>query len=135
MTDSYQKLFQKLEMAEPPVELEGKIIGVIRRRARRAAQFKLASSGFLFYFSGFLSIFAIKFIGAELAASGFSGYLSMLFSEGWAILPLWKEFSLALAESAPIWGIVLLCGAVFVLLASFKSTFGNQKIYYQFNFN
>ena len=126
MTNGYQKLFQKLELVQPPMGLEGKIIGAIRRHQRRASRLKLIRSGFLFYLSGFLSIFAIQFVSAELAASGFFQYLSVMFSEGTNLLPLWKEFALVIAESAPIWGLALICGAVFTLLASLKLIF-NQN--------
>jgi len=132
MTDNYHKLFQKLELAQPPVNLEDKIISAIKRRARRAARLKLAMSGFLFYLSGFLSIVAVKFVGAELAASGFTNYLSIIFSDGLTILPFWKEFALAVTESAPVLGFALLAIATFTLLVSLKTTFENPKNY-QFN--
>jgi hypothetical protein len=61
-------------------------------------------------------------IAVEAAASGFSTYAALAFTDGGAMLSDWHDFAWTLAESAPIWGVGLSLGAGAILVGAIHWT-------------
>lgn len=92
-------------------DIISKIHGIQRRRVfMRQAGYGILSLG------SFVGIMASGiYVKDILLTSGSYEYLSLLFSDA-EILSYWKELSLSLAESLPIFGLAVLCsvGALFL---------------------
>ena len=56
----------------------------------------------------------------QLQASGFLNYFSLLFTDGGAMATYWREFSLSLAESLPVFQLALIILSLLVLFVSIR---------------
>ena len=75
----------------------------------------------------------VSYTLAGFTNSGFYEYLSLIYSDGLAILPYWKEIGLSLAESLPAFEIALLLSVIYALLESIKLAVKNAPVaFYQF---
>lgn len=125
MNNNYEKLFQNLTKIETPENLSERILARINLEEKRRAEWRLAFFAPLALASSVGVVFAFQYAAQEVAQSGFLQYLSAAVSDGGMALAYWKELSVLLAESAPIFGVVVLLGAILVLLGSLKSTMKN----------
>jgi hypothetical protein len=117
---------------EPPEGLYEKILKRIQFESRRLAKIKFV----LFGSSAIISLagvfFSFQYILQEMSQSGFYNYLSLVFSDTGVVTTYWKEFSLLLAESAPVMGIIFFLGAVLALLGSLKYLYPYEQRFSQF---
>jgi hypothetical protein len=134
MKKDYRHIFRHIETKAPRRELPGLILARIHSTQKRTAKTKCAFLSAV-SLASFAALFpAFQYTWMEFARSGFYEYASLLFSDGTALLPYWKEFSLLLAESLPIFGLMLTFGLIFVFLESLKSTVKNMNVaFYKFN--
>ncbi len=107
---------------EPSERLYGNILMRIEREKIRAARIRFALLGTTALASVIALIPAYQYAASEFAQSGFSQYLSIVFSDSGVALVYWKEFMLALAESAPVFGATILLSVIFTLLGSITLT-------------
>ena len=121
----YQKLFARGEEAasDLPDTIIKKIVVLERRRMR--IRFALYSTTTLVAFVALIP--ALQYVGTEMAQSGFSTYLSLIFSDSGTILASWKEFFAVLVESLPVIGVTLVSGILLTLLASLRQAMKNIK--------
>jgi len=114
---NYTKLFASSE-SESDIDLYNKILDKIENVSIRNARVRLwvVSSVSILSLAGF--VFVFSYVGTQMQYSGFTSYLSLL-SSGSAYL-YWKEISLVLLESLPIFGVILLLGTLFTFLGSIK---------------
>lgn len=110
----------------PPEGLTQAILWRIEIERRRIARFRFVGMGAVAGLSVVAMVPTAQYTMAEFYQSGFYQYSSLLFSDGGSILPYWKEFTITLAESAPLLGITLSLALVFVLLGSLQSVFKNM---------
>ena len=128
MRNNYAKIFRSFKEVELPARLFSDILVRIRAREQclRTLRFTLSFVSALISFT--LIIPAIRLVGQELSQSGFYSYLSLIFSDGGAVLSSWKEFALLLAESLRPMGIAFFLATTFFLISSLKSMIKNMKV-------
>jgi len=94
----YQRLFQYLKTAPPPVNLKRVILARVRQIAKRRLIFRgVLALGLL---GGIIWFFIL--MNSGLTESGFYHYLSLFLSDSDIALTYWREFSLSLIEAIPI---------------------------------
>lgn len=93
-----------------------------RIAARRLVRAKIAAfaHGFLILAAVISFVPAYQYVVARGASSGFFEYLSLIVSDGSAVLGYWKEFALTIAESVPLLGIGSIIGLIMVVAYSVK---------------
>jgi hypothetical protein len=128
MEKDYSKLFQNLEPVNTPEGLLGAVHLRIEKEQRRMARTRLAVFIPLAIVSCFAVAFSFQYLAQEVSRSGIGEYLSIIFSDTSTLFAYWKEFSLSIIESMPIWGTALFLGSIFVLLGSLKSVIKNTQI-------
>jgi hypothetical protein len=90
---------------------------------------KIMIFSFSCVFSAGLFVFAFKSFLANGAESGFFKFFSLLFSDFSAMAAYWKNFSLALLESMPIFELSGALAAIFLFLESLKLIIKNKYGY------
>lgn len=125
--DNFRKIFEYLEKKEPAEHLLGKIVSEIRLEREKREKRKFFTGTAFFTVSIFAFIPAIKYFISEIARSGFSEYISLLFSDTGAIAIYWKEFGLVLLESMPIFAIACVLAVIFTLLVSLYEILSIKK--------
>lgn len=107
MRKDYEKLFTHLEPPEPPAGLFDRIILAIKREQELRNTKRLAF--------GFLALLIVSLTAAPFSWSLFAGqiqnsgslqFIGIALSDIGAFFASWQEFSLAIAESLPVMGIV-----------------------------
>lgn len=121
---SNKTLFSEIN---PPEGLAQAILWRIEAERRRIARFRFISMGAVAGLSAIAMVPTVQYTVGEFYQSGFYQYSSLLLSDGGSILPYWREFTITLAESAPLLGITLSLGLIFVLFASLQSAFNNRQ--------
>lgn len=124
----YQKLFQGLEIPSVPLGLRDSVLARIDREMRYASSLRLALLVPFVFIASAVAVTSFQYLSRETAQSGFSEYLSILFSDGSSILLYWREFLISIAETTPILGMALFLGAVIALAGSLKATFKNIQV-------
>jgi len=131
MDKNRQKLSCEISVIRPSRELYNNILLRVEKDRVRGAQIRLALFG-VASFASFAALFpAFQYAGQAFYQSGSYEYLSLIFSEGTALLPYWKEFLFTIAESLPIIEIATVLVVVFILLESVKMAVRNTpKAFY-----
>jgi hypothetical protein len=117
----------RINQVEPPKDLLGSILSKIEFQEAKTAKNKSLFFGVISLFSTIALIPAIQFTIQEFSQSAFYSYLSLAISDGDMIIKYWKEFSLSLAESAPLLGITITLAIILALLGSLKLTISSFR--------
>lgn len=134
MRKEHQK-FLGLASLEAPRNVYDHILLRVETARMRAARMRLALFGAL-SFASLAALFpALQYAAQGFYQSGSYEYLSLVFSDGTALLPYWKEFLLTLAESLPVFEIAVVLGVVYVLLESIKLAVRNTSIAFHLKIN
>ncbi len=116
MEDKYKKLLGSINLVEPPKGLEQGVLTYVLTRVSTSQKRSLRIKAFAFGSSTLasfgLSLWAIIYLIESIKVSGFSQYLSLIFSENGAALAYWRELSLSLAESLPIFGLIIFFASI-----------------------
>ena len=129
MVKDYEQLFNQIEALEPPQALLGKIMLRLEQEKklviikRRVAFF---SAGLIF--SVLALIPAFKMVWDGVASSGFTQFLSLLFTDSGVVMAYWQSFGLTLLESLPVFSIIIFLVIIFTLLDSVIFLSKNIKI-------
>lgn len=107
----YKVLFHTLEQ-EVPEGLQNSVLMRIERVQIRRARVRFFVMGGSMIVLFVLALPAFQYMAGELNASGFTTYLSVLFSNSNIAFANWKEFGLVLLESLPVFGL-----SVFLVVA------------------
>ena len=121
MRKDYEKLFTHLEPPEPPAGLLNKIMARIREEELLLSIRKrliLFSSVVLMSAGAFIPV--INAFQAEFAQSGFSQFLSLIFSDFGSVMANWQDFGLTILESLPAMSLIALLTTALVFLWSSK---------------
>jgi len=108
MRKDYEKLFTHLTPPEPPVGLFDRIILAIKRE-QELRNTKRLVFGFLALLVVSLTTapFSWTLFAGQIQDSGVLQFIEVALSDLGAFFASWQEFSLAIAESLPVTGIVL----------------------------
>jgi hypothetical protein len=94
-----------------PDGLDSRIMICVGKAVKRRVYKKIAAgSGFSIVFAVTL-VFVAKLLVDEASVSGFGQYVSLIFSNGGAMVANWNDFAWTIIESAPITGLALCLGA------------------------
>jgi hypothetical protein len=121
-----------MQPIEPPEYLHGAILKRINALQMKAILRRRITCGIAFCVSLAALPVAFNYLAGELVRSGFSQYISLVFSDTGALITYWKEFTLALAESLPLIGITAFLSSILALLVAirtFLKTYGSQKLF------
>ena len=116
----FKKIFEYLPTVAPPPGLHRAVIAIIERKRKRRARTRLALFGALVALTTGVLPFVWGHAAQEVSRSGASHYLSLLFSDSGSVLIYWREFTLTLAESLPVFYASVFLGTLFVLLSSLR---------------
>jgi hypothetical protein len=105
---------------EPPAHLYGAVLSRLDQEKNRVREWKLRLSVTAALASMVSLVPATTLLMRGFSETGFSSYLSLLFSDGRAILSFWGEYLLSLIDSLPLAGLASFALALFVFLASIK---------------
>ncbi|MHB8651830.1 MAG: hypothetical protein ACYC8S_01710 [Minisyncoccota bacterium] len=111
--------FLKLHLDEPPARLYPEAIFLLRENSHLQRQRRLWALWGLIIASSAGMVGATLYTVQEVARSGFLHYVALLGSDTSTVIAHAKDFALLLAESAPVVGLALFFGAVFLLLEAF----------------
>lgn len=107
MRRDYEKLFSRLEPAEPPAGLLDKIILAIKREQELRHTRRLLFSFLILLIVSFITTpLSWTMLVNQLENSGISYFISTATSDFGTFLALWRDFSLAILESLPLTGMV-----------------------------
>jgi hypothetical protein len=108
MTRNFEKLFNDIQLEEPPPGLFDRIISAIKRE-QELRHTKRLLFGFLFLL--IISVVAIPVSGVvlknQIESSGLRYFISAAFSNFGTFFSLWQDFSLAILESLPLAAITI----------------------------
>lgn len=125
--ENYKKLFANIDYINPPERLSKAIFERIIAEKKHLARKRLWYTSSAGVFS-LVAIFpAIQYLIGQFIQSGFYQYLSLIFSDGGAVIKYWKEISISLAESLPILGSAIVLTLVLIILGSFKYIIQDSK--------
>jgi hypothetical protein len=132
--ESQKQLFK---MIEPSKKLESSILSKIKIEETKRTVYKIVFSFGAFIISISTGIiFAINII-KDASQSGLSDYLSLIFSDGSAIISFWQSYMMSIAESLPIIPIAILVASIWIFVWSLNTilvTFKNSRsIFYKTN--
>lgn len=128
MSKSYKKLFTYLNPPEPPGDLFKKIMHRIHEERRlliikrRLVIFSISLIGSIVAF-----IPAFQTVKTGFIESGFTEYLSLLFSDTGIVVTYWQNFTFSLLETLPIMSLVAFLITMLVFLESLKLLAKNIK--------
>lgn len=128
MRQDYEKFFHRLSDGEPPQGLYHAVLARIAYEKRRAARLQFACFGAVALLSFIALVPAFGYAAQEFSQSSFKQYLSLFFSDSAIAIGYWKEFSLSLADSLPLFGITLVLSMLFALVSSLKLALNRAKI-------
>jgi len=134
MNKDFQTLFNTLKPLAPKKELSLGVLLRIRRYEQRVARIKFVLLSASSFISGIALVPVVSYAVSGFASSGFYEYLSLLYSDGIAVLPYWEEFALTLAEAVPVFEISLVLAVMYALLESIKLAIKNMPMaFYKYN--
>ena len=106
---------------EPPKELFDKIMSRIHREQKLG---RIKQRIVIFSFGALVSLAAVfpafQILKADLAASGFFTFSSLLFSDFAIVAAYWQNFALSLLETLPVMGLILFSAAILAFLGSIR---------------
>lgn len=127
MEKDYQRLFKTLKNPTVPTELQGLVLARINSEAARLSRIRLAIFVPLVLASSVGVVSSFQYLTQVASQSGFSSYLSIIFSDGSTMLSFWKEFLISLAETAPVFGATIFLGTVLAFMGSLKMAIKNAQ--------
>ena len=105
---------------------------MVNRVMERITKRRIARARIAVFAHGLLSLAAVialvpafQYAFASAAQSGFSGYLSLIVSDGGSLAAYWKDLGLTLVESAPIAGCAMVLGILLVFAYNTRKTVGD----------
>lgn len=127
MSKDYEKLFSRLRVAEPSVNLLGKITDRVRRREtfliyQKTAFYSLGATFFLVAL-----VFSLRSAQAGFAESGFFQFFSLVFTDFKIVAASWQGFALSLLESIPVNGLIFALSSFFIFINLLKQLIKNAS--------
>jgi len=120
MSQNLQKIL--VSSCTAPAGLEKRIMIRVEKAVQRRANERIATGSAVSVFFAVILVAVGREMSAEIAASGFGQYLSLVFSNSGAILSNWQDFGWTVIESAPITGLALCLGMTGMFIAALRWT-------------
>jgi hypothetical protein len=130
--EKYKKLFGYVNLLEPPMRLIDKVSCAIREQEKSSATVRFWAFGGTTAASFGLSLWAVINLIKSFKETGFWQYLSLIFSENSIALTYWKEISFSLAESLPVFGLIIFLSGLGFFVWSITKINYNKKYEFQF---
>ena len=129
MRKDYEKLYTHLEPPEPPAGLFDRILLAIKREQELRSTKKLAF-GFLALLILSLSAapFSWTLFAGQIQDSGMLQFIEVALSDLGAFFASWQDFSLAIAESLPVMGIVLFTINIILAIFTLRLFFYKKRL-------
>lgn len=108
----------RLDLIELPEGLRERALAGIYRERRRRTLFGVTLFGTLSVTSVLAFVSYFQYAAADIAQSGFTSYLSLIFSDSGSVGSLWQTFLLSLIESLPLYELTVVSVSLFALLWS-----------------
>ncbi len=133
MARNFEKLFNNIQLEEPPPGLFDRIISAIKRE-QELRQTRRLLFGFLFLFvvSVVATPISWKIFVNQLGKSGISYFVSAAISDFGTFLNLWKEFSLAILESLPIVSLAAFAISVGVAIFTLRLFLYKKRLLFRY---
>lgn len=128
-----ERLLSQLKKTDLPQELPERVLTYIHKAQKRRAILRTTLFGSFSLGSLVAVVYASIYLVQATTQTGFSQYVSLLFSDGAVLLASWKEFSLLLAESIPLTSIIVVLITLGIFVWSFSKTIEKRKTSYAFN--
>jgi hypothetical protein len=134
MENDFRTLFTTVEKIEPKKGLSSAVLSRIYKYRQRVARIKFAILSLISVASGTALFPVVSYALSSLTETGSYEYLSLLFSDGVAILPYWKEFAFTIIETIPVFEISMVLAVTYALLQSLKLAVKNAPAaFYRYN--
>ncbi|MFA7252651.1 MAG: hypothetical protein WC027_02235 [Candidatus Paceibacterota bacterium] len=123
MSNNLEKAFKSLGESESLDLLNSKILlRIDQERVKRLKRQSLITKfvgglSFISFFPIFINLVS------QMQNSGFWNYLSLLFTDTSIVMTYWKQFSMTLIETAPVFPLTLILVSLLGLSLSFKFGF------------
>ncbi len=127
MSKEYKDLFAFDKNLTLPEDLLSSVLERVRFEQKKSARRELIFVGGAAVGSFVGLIPAFSYFVSTFIASSFYQYTSVILSEGMGALTFWKEIVLSLAESLPIFSIVIFLAVLVVFLWSLARTTRDVK--------
>ncbi|MFA6430234.1 MAG: hypothetical protein WC229_00460 [Candidatus Paceibacterota bacterium] len=128
---------QLFNILEPKNSLKVSIIKKIKREEFKRSILKIGLSSFVSLGSAVSVVFLLVNIIRDYYRSGLSEYVSLMFSDGSALVSYWQSYVMSLIETLPIFAITLVLISIWVLTVSLNLVLSfsknMSKVFYQFN--
>lgn len=131
MGKDYQSLFNQNKGVELPQDLLGSVLIRIRSEQKKSARKELIFVGGIAVWSLIAIIPAWSYFITSFIQSSFYQYFSLIWSEGLNATVYWKEISMSLAESLPIFSIAIFLFALVISIWSIARTTRDVKIVFR----
>ncbi len=118
--NSYKRLFAGLPAVEPSATVIPAVMGRIARARTLRARLHAGLHGGLILGAIAAFVPAVNALTARAARSGFSEYLSLIWSDGGSVFGSWKAFALSIIDSAPILEIGVVIALALVVANSLR---------------
>lgn len=120
MPKEFEKLLANLNQIEPSENLYGIVLSRIEAIKKRTARVRLILLSGATLAALIALVTAFQYLINDFYQSGSYQYLSLLFSDGEAVMAYWQDFTLSLVESLPFMSMTAVLSVTFVLLGSLK---------------
>ncbi len=131
MSNNLEHAFHSLHSPEPSEGLLQRVLIRIQRAERRAAMRRVVLFSAAFVGSLIAMIPASRFVGSEVAASGFTEFFSLLFSDTGSVFVYWQDFTAMLIGSLPAVSLAVFLAILFTLLESLRFLIRNITVIYE----
>ena len=106
--DKLGLLFKSVEYQDLPKDLKSAVFLAIKQERRKRILTNLILHGTASLLSLGAMIWAFSYAMSSFAQAGFAEYFSLLASERLSAMTYWKEIGLTMAESLPVFSLVIL---------------------------
>jgi len=129
MDKKLESIFKSIGELKSPDFLASKILARINDEQIKKATIRNIVFRFVGSFS-FIALFPVIIsLVSQLQNSGFWNYLSLLFTDTGTVALYWKQFSLSLIESLPLFGIITVAFLTLAVFISLRFINVNYKKY------
>lgn len=119
----------QLELINLPINLEQSILFRLDQEQKKHAKIQLVVFSLVDLASLAGLAASLVFLSNLFAQSGFIQYLLLIFSDSSLLFSFWRELAMSLAESLPVFGVIVLFSFVIVLAWSLAKTINNVRVF------
>ena len=120
MSQKYKKIFSFSIDDKAPERVFSAVLKRIEDRKTKQEHAKAFAHGLLAIIAVIAIVPAISYFISEATQSGFLQYLSLVFSDGSAILSDWKDLTMSILESIPIISSISCLALIFIIANSLR---------------